>query len=228
MRQVEVLDLGLQDYKAVYLRQLSLVENRKAGKVGDALVLVEHPDVYTFGRKNKDSVPPLVRSIAFEVERGGEGTYHNPGQLVAYPILKLQTGEQDLHLHLRRLEETVIQTLKEFSISGERRSGATGVWIEGAPRKIASVGVAVRSWITYHGVALNVCNDLSGFKKINPCGFDASVMTSMEKELKDKKLSMLDVKAVFVEKFRRCFDFVATYSLRESGDRIYTRPGYQN
>lgn len=207
MINLEVIDLHLADYKAVYHKQLALVEDRKTGKLDhDALILVEHPEVYTFGRKNKNPIPGLIKEISFEIERGGEGTYHNPGQLVAYPIIKLEAREQDLHLHLRRLEETVIQTLKHFSIEGERREKATGVWIKGKEKKIASVGVAVRSWVTYHGAALNVCNDLSGFSKINPCGFQASVMTSLEEELSVKLSSrMLDVKDILVRQFTAAF-----------------------
>lgn len=207
MRQIEIVDLHQAEYSAVYQMQLELVEKRKASQEEkDTLLLVEHPAVYTFGRKTKTPIPPLVKDIAFEIERGGEGTYHNPGQLVAYPIVKLKPGEQDLHLHLRRLEQTVINLLLDYSLHGERRPGATGVWIRGKQKKIASVGVAVKSWVTYHGVALNVCNDLSGFSKINPCGFEAGVMTSLEKELEESQCpAMTAVKRSFARHFEKCF-----------------------
>jgi lipoate-protein ligase B len=113
----------------------------------------------------------------FEVERGGDVTYHGPGQLCGYPILYLREDERDVHLYLRRLEEAIIRTLAEFAIEGDRRPGLTGVWV--GAHKLASLGVAVRRWVTLHGFALNVCTDLERFSAINPCGLSASVMGSM-------------------------------------------------
>lgn len=116
-----------------------------------------------------------------EIERGGDATYHGPGQLVAYPIVKLGEGERDLHRFLRHLEEAMIRTLAERGVAAGRREGATGVWI--GERKIASIGIACRRWVTFHGLALNVSTDLAYFQRIAPCGFDAAVMTSLAREL---------------------------------------------
>jgi lipoyl(octanoyl) transferase len=148
--------------------------------------VVEHPDVITLGRS---AAPANVLDAGeipvFAIERGGDVTYHGPGQLVAYPIFLLRDDERDLHQFLRGLEEAVIRTLADFRIEGTRRAGRTGVWTaqETAPRKLASIGIAVRKWVTMHGLALNVNTDLSRFAAINPCGFDAGVMTSMAREL---------------------------------------------
>lgn len=180
---IETRRLGIQDYASAYDLQKGLVEKKKKDtNLPDYVLLLEHPDVYTYGRRNKEAVKHL-NAPSFFIERGGDVTYHNPGQLVAYPIIQLPESKRDLHAYLRTLEEAIISTLLEFGVRGERKLGATGVWIVGKNKKIASIGVAASSWITYHGIALNVCNDLSGFKKINPCGFDAAVMTSMQEEL---------------------------------------------
>ena len=180
-RLLRVEDRGLETYATTYERQKKAVAEVKAGGE-ELLFLVEHPEVYTAGRKAADQAhDPTLPWIA--VERGGEATYHNPGQLVAYPILKLEGSARDLHAYLRNLEEVLIRVLADFGLPGERRAGATGVWIQGREKKIASIGVAVSSWVTYHGIALNVCNDLNGFARIHPCGFSAEVMTSLEHEL---------------------------------------------
>jgi lipoate-protein ligase B len=201
-----VEDLGLAEYGEVYRRQRELVEGRKSGSVDrDVLIFVEHPAVYTYGRKiKKPALPADVPSFA--VERGGEITYHNPGQLVAYPILALKEDERDLHLHLRRLESTLMDVLLDCGLHGERRPGATGVWLVGQEKKIASIGIAVSSWITYHGIALNVDNDLSGFLRVSPCGFAGEVMTSMRAELGPDCPPMAKVKASFVKHFATRFE----------------------
>jgi lipoyl(octanoyl) transferase len=198
-------DLGVRDYDEVYQHQLETVARLKLAHLSlDRLIFVEHPDVYTLGRRSSqaetDQAFPTV-----SVERGGQITYHNPGQLVSYPILKLQDNERDLHKYLRRLEQVLIDVLNDFGVSGERRPGATGVWIEGKEKKIASIGVAVTSWVTYHGTALNVCNDLSGFAKIRPCGFPSEVMTSMAVELRDACPTMDEVKESYLRHFCRTF-----------------------
>lgn len=202
----EIDDQGVCDYNQSYYTQLDVVHQKKKNDYyPDRLVLVQHPDVYTFGRKSKGSIPWNLKN-AFAIERGGEATFHNPGQLVCYPLLTLREGEKDAHLHLRRLEETIIQTLNEFGVSAERRKGATGVWIAGKEKKIASIGIAISSWITFHGAALNVENDLSGFAKIDPCGFNANVMTSMKEELKEKCPSLEIVKKALVRHFSKQFN----------------------
>jgi len=183
MRNLAVLDLGNCPYSEAYARQQSLVNERLSQPhISDVLVWVEHPEVYTYGRKN----PPAqgVDGVAsFFVERGGEATFHNPGQLVAYPILKLEPEERDLHRYLRGLESVLCDTLQDFGLAAAAKAGATGVWVRNGEKKIASIGIASRAWVTYHGIALNVANDLKGFSRISPCGFSSDVMTSMEKEL---------------------------------------------
>lgn len=148
------------------------------------------------------------------MERGGEATFHNPGQLVAYPLLRLEGAERDLHLHLRRLEGVVIELCEAFGVEASRRQGATGVWVRSQTRKIASIGVAVSRWVTYHGVALNVDNELKGFQKISPCGFSANVMISLKEELGEPSLSMAEVKGRFLDAFERHFD-------RSFGDLVH-------
>jgi lipoyl(octanoyl) transferase len=163
-----------------------LVAARQADAIADTLVLVEHPEVITLGRSGKpENVLAAGDVPVVPVERGGDVTYHGPGQLVAYPIFLLREPERDLHRYLRGLEEAILRTLADFGLTGMRVSGRTGVWIGdgGSPRKLASIGVAVRRWVTLHGLALNVNTDLARFATINPCGFPAGLMTSMAREL---------------------------------------------
>jgi lipoyl(octanoyl) transferase len=166
--------------------QQDLVASRQSDSIPDTLILVEHPDVITLGRSAKPSNVLCPGEIpVIPIERGGDVTYHGPGQLVAYPIFLLREGERDLHRLLRSLEEVLVRTLADFGLAGIRESGKTGVWIahEGGARKLASIGVAVRKWVTLHGLALNVTTNLARFGAIHPCGFDATVMTSMAREL---------------------------------------------
>jgi lipoyl(octanoyl) transferase len=161
-----------------------MVGERQRGERRDALVLVEHPHVITVGR-TRGALAHILGAgevDVVEVERGGDVTYHGPGQIVAYPILLLGEAERDLHRFLRNLEEGMIRTLARYGIAADREPGKTGVWIDGS-RKIASIGIACRKWVTFHGLALNVTTDLSYFTRIQPCGFDAAVMTSMAREL---------------------------------------------
>ena len=201
----EIDDSGIADYNKIYYTQLDVVHQKKKNPhYTDRLILVEHPDVYTFGRKSKGPIPWNLKN-AFAIERGGEATFHNLGQLVCYPVLSLREKEKDAHLHLRRLEATIISVLKDFGIMGERREKATGVWVAGKEKKIASIGIAISSWISFHGSALNVCNDLEGFTKINPCGYSSQVMTSMKVELGTATPEMPLVKASFIKHFSKHF-----------------------
>lgn len=185
-RPLRVWWLGRIAYQAARRLQLDLVDRIAAAEAPDMLLLCEHDPVITCGRGT--DVSNLGAGAAdlpvVEVERGGDVTWHGPGQLVGYPILALQEGERDLHLHLRRVEELLIRTLTGLGCPAGRRPPYTGVWVpaEQPIRKIASIGVAVRRWTTYHGFALNVSNDLSGFTRINPCGLDAEVMTTLRQE----------------------------------------------
>ena len=182
----QVLDLGTASYREVWARQLALVEARQTGEAPDTLIVVEHPHVFTLGRRRESAQNVLAPGDVevIEIERGGDVTYHGPGQLVAYPILLLdaERNERDLHRYLRNLEEAVIATCARTGITADRELGKTGVWTtdaSGARKKLCSLGIACRKWVTFHGLALNVTTDLSYFRRINPCGFEASVMTSL-------------------------------------------------
>ncbi len=186
-----VADLGTVPYAAALERQRGLAEDRIAGRLDhDLLLLLEHPPVVTLGRGARESSLPVAPELlrqrgieVFDIERGGDVTYHGPGQLVGYPIFDLGRHRRDLHWFLRQIEETLIRALARFDIAGERRQGYTGVWTAGGARKIASIGIHVRQWITWHGFALNVTTDLSPFSLIVPCGIPDVVMTSVAQEL---------------------------------------------
>lgn len=182
------MDWGTLPYTEAFQRQLAAVEDRIHGLAGDRLFFVEHPPVYTLGAR-KDShqhllLPEEIRTKAgidlVQSNRGGDITYHGPGQIVGYPILSLGQS-RDLHAYLRNLEEVLIRTLRTLGISPQRREGLTGIWIE--DRKIAAIGVAVKSWVTYHGFALNVNPDMSHFAGIVPCGITDGRVTSLEEEM---------------------------------------------
>jgi lipoate-protein ligase B len=174
---LEVRRLGRTAYAECRALQERLVERRIAGEITDQLILTEHEPVITVGRKGPREAPADLGIPVVAVERGGEATWHGPGQLVAYPILRLAGGRRDLHRYLRDLEEVAIGMLAEFGVEGTRRPGATGVWI--GERKVCSIGVAVRSWVTWHGFALNLHSDLSAFRAFRPCGLDPAVMTRL-------------------------------------------------
>jgi lipoyl(octanoyl) transferase len=171
--------LGTIDYTSALELQEALVRARTHDEIGDTLLLLEHPHVYTLGRGADERfiVAPLAGVPIHRVSRGGQVTYHGPGQLVGYPILKLEGTARDVHRYLRMLEETVIDALARYEIAGERRDNLTGVWVDG--RKIGSIGVGIRRWVTLHGFALNVTTDLSYFNAIVPCGIEGCAMTSV-------------------------------------------------
>jgi lipoate-protein ligase B len=181
--------LGVVPYAEALELQRSVARQRISGAVAeDVLLLLEHPPVVTLGRSSKEkhllASPDLLRARGvelFEVERGGDVTFHGEGQLVGYPIIDLKRHKQDLHWYLRQVEEALIVALGGFGIAAERNPGYTGVWTAG--RKIASIGVHARDWVTWHGFALNVSTDLSYFDLIVPCGIQAVTMTSIEREI---------------------------------------------
>jgi lipoate-protein ligase B len=178
IKPARIIDLGMRDYAEAWRVQQDLLAARQRDEIPDTLVLVEHPHVLTLGRgAHRENLLASAGMPVFQVERGGDVTYHGPGQLCGYPILFLREDERDVHLYLRRLEEAIIRTLAEFTIDSGRRPGLTGVWA--GPHKLASLGVAVRRWVTLHGFAINVCTELDRFSAINPCGLPASVMASM-------------------------------------------------
>lgn len=176
-RLLEVRRLGRCSYSDAYELQKELLQARIEGRIADTLVLCEHEPVYTVGRGTDRTAVAGVEAPVFEIERGGEATYHGPGQLVAYPILELEPERRDLHRYLHDLEEVVIRVLAEFGVAGGRDERNTGVWIDG--RKACSIGVAVRRWVTWHGLALNVHTDLDAFRAFHPCGLDPDVMTRL-------------------------------------------------
>jgi lipoyl(octanoyl) transferase len=171
---LEVRRLGRTPYAEAHALQEELVAARLRGDVGDLLLLTEHDPVITVGRGRGPELAQGCAIPVIEVERGGEATYHGPGQLVAYPIYRLAEGRRDLHRYLRDLEEVVIRALAEVDVAAERRPGLTGVWAGG--RKLCSIGVAVRRWVAWHGLALNLSVDLGAFRGFRPCGLDPEVM----------------------------------------------------
>jgi lipoyl(octanoyl) transferase len=174
----EVLDFGLSPFETMWAEQHRLVEARLAKQIPNTVLLGEHLPVYTRGRRSQKTPPPThLPHPVVDIERGGEVTWHGPGQLMVYAICYLP--KPDLHAHVRWLEQLGIDALTGFGLEAQRMPGLTGVWIEtdDGPRKVGSIGVAVKRWVTYHGLALNVTNDLTPFAAIDPCGLSAQVMT---------------------------------------------------
>jgi lipoyl(octanoyl) transferase len=171
---LEVQHWGRVPFAEAHARQQRLVAERIAGERPDQLVFCEHSPVVTIGRRTPaDELPePGIETVV--VERGGEATWHGPGQCVAYPVLLLAPGRRDLHRYLRDLEQVVIDVLDDLGLEAERRDGLTGVWV--GDKKLCSIGVAVRRWVTWHGLALNVSCDLESFAHFRPCGLDPAVM----------------------------------------------------
>lgn len=212
---MRVLDLGIEDYQATLTRQREIRDALASNpSAEEALILVEHPAVYTFGRSQQSEIPAAIGGIpCVAIERGGKTTFHNPGQLVAYPILRLQAHERDVLKYIRRLELWIARSLAHWGLeaSGNPKLGAsgTGIWVGEGTRKIASLGVALSRWITLHGIALNVHNDLSGFSAISPCGMNANIMTSLLKET-GTAYPIPEIKAVLVQEFCLVFERTLT------------------
>ena len=191
-RDLAVVGLGRMGYAEALDAQMRLAQNRITRTVEhDVLLLVEHPPVITLGRNFKETNLPTPREVLdgrgielFETDRGGDVTFHGPGQLVGYPIFDLTEHNQDLHWFLRQLEACLIVSLSDLGITAERNEAYTGVWTSG--RKIASIGIHVKQWVTWHGFALNVSTDLSYFDLIVPCGIGDVVMTSVKRELAER------------------------------------------
>lgn len=210
---LSVVDWGRTHYADAFECQKELVNERRNGATADTLVFTEHNPVYTLGLR-KGAEKHLIwnkalctqKGIAvYRSNRGGDITYHGPGQIVGYPIISLQE-RRDLHAYLRDLEAVVISTLAHFHLKSDRRKGKTGIWL--GERKICAIGVAVRSWVTYHGFALNVSPDMSHFNGIVPCGITDGTVTSMELEL-GQQLELDDVKAALAVEFRKVFQNTA-------------------
>ncbi|MBL0169147.1 MAG: lipoyl(octanoyl) transferase LipB [Gemmatimonadaceae bacterium] len=185
---LQVRDLGLVDYDVAWALQKQAAADRISGALAhDTLFLVQHPPVVTLGRSSNPhhllTAPDMLTSLGIQlrdVERGGDVTVHEPGQLVAYPVFDLKQHTKDLHWYLRQVEAAIMHALASVGLEAGRQTGQTGVWREG--RKLASIGVHARDWVTWHGVALNVENDLKTFNHIVPCGIDQVTMTSVKRE----------------------------------------------
>jgi lipoate-protein ligase B len=211
--QGNLLDLGLREYVEVLELQRRLVDLRARKIIPDTLILVEHPHVFTVGKGIQGDIPEQVMSVpVVRIERGGQWTYHGPGQLVGYPILDLNARNREVRGFVRRIEETLIRALNEFAIHGELHENQIGVWVK--TKKVASIGAAIRNWVSFHGFALNVNTDLSYFQMITPCGFPGSTMTSMEAQL-GKKIDFISVKNELRRKFEQVFELELTASTPE-------------
>ena len=209
---VNIFDLGLVDFKEAWDFQKKVFSDVKNGELTHAFILCQHNPVITLGRQatSKNILIPESelknKGIeVFNVERGGDATYHGPGQLMFYPILNLNYFKRDIHIFLRKLESIAMQTFSEFSIATQRIKGLTGVWFK--DKKIASIGIAIKNWITYHGVAMNIKqDDLSNFSLIRPCGMDI-MMTSLETCI-GEKISVRDIKKILTRRLQNgesCF-----------------------
>jgi lipoate-protein ligase B len=211
-----LVDLGTVEYKEAWDLQRALVERRAADAIPDTLLLLEHPHVVTLGRRGRreDVFDPGLP--VFEIERGGEATYHGPGQLVGYPILKLR-DRLDVRKLVTDLEEVLIRSSRTFGIAAERNERQHGVWVHG--RKLGSIGLAVHRDVTYHGFAHNVSTDLSYFERIRPCGNEGRVMTSMEKEL-GRTVDMPAFRAQVATDFAEVFNVTLEPTTR---DRLLSR-----
>ncbi len=219
----EVRWLGTVDYHAAWELQQRLAIQRRAGEIPDTLLLLEHPPTLTLGRAaHTEHILATAEQLSklgitvVETDRGGDVTYHGPGQLVGYPILSLQDAPHtaDLHLYLRKLEETIIRSLAQFEIAADRFQNHTGVWTgceTTNPAKIAAIGIKATRWITQHGFALNVCPDMTHFDLIVPCGIHDYGVTSMERLL-SRPIKVGDITPIVAAAFCREFSLVASAS----------------
>jgi len=203
---------GLVPYQDALHLQYEMQKERQANNISDTVLILEHPPTITLGRRtnvsdlltDRNELSRLGIEVV-EIDRGGEITAHGPGQLVAYPILDLKLHGQDLHRYLRDLEKVIIKTLEDFGISGSRKEGLTGVWVD--DRKIAAMGIKVSQWVSMHGIALNVSNDLATFRRdFIPCGITEFDVTSLAELLPKAALTRQDVEPHFTAAFRTVFD----------------------
>jgi len=208
---LEVIDLGKKSYNEAYNIQMDILDKKILDNEHHTLILVEHPPVFTIGRSGSESNIIINKNLLKEkgievhnIDRGGDITYHGPGQIVGYPILKLDYLKKDLHWLLRNYEEVFIKLLKdEFNINAKRLSGLTGVWVDNS--KITAIGIGVKKWITFHGFAFNVNTNLEHFKYIIPCGISNKGITSLEK-LKDEKIDFKKTKVQVANYFAEVFN----------------------
>jgi lipoyl(octanoyl) transferase len=211
MRLLNYIDLGFIDYKKAWDLQKETFEKRYKGETEDTIFLLEHPHTYTLGKVadknnlvgNKEYLEENNISV-YEIDRGGDITYHGPGQIVGYPIIYLEKWKKDTHKYLRALEEVIIRTCGEYGLNGERNEKYTGVWL--GNRKIAAIGIKVSRWITMHGFAFNVNTDLGLFDGIVPCGISDKEVTSLKKEL-GEEIKIEEVKEKLVRNFTEVFEY---------------------
>ena len=212
MRELEIRRLGVVPYTVASDMQRALVEERRADRVPDLLLLLEHPHVITLGvkadaaRSHLIATPELLAARQVELHesgRGGDITYHGPGQLVGYPILNLHPDRCDVHKYVRDLEDVMIRACRDFGVEGRRVTGLSGAWV--GAEKIGAIGVRISRWITSHGFALNVTTDLDFFKLIVPCGIEAGGVTTLSRAA-GRGISMVDAQASIVRNFAAVFD----------------------
>ncbi|MFH1189416.1 MAG: lipoyl(octanoyl) transferase LipB [Candidatus Omnitrophota bacterium] len=218
-----ILDLGLTDYERSYRAQREAVSRRRLGEIEDTLILAEHKNVFTMGRTgsadslliDKGSLREIGISV-LNVDRGGGITFHGPGQLVVYPVIRLRDKWRDLHKYMRALEDVAIKFLERYSLRPERAPGRTGVWVSG--KKVVSIGIGVSGWVTYHGMSVNINPDLGFFDMIYPCGLRGVKMTSL-KELNGIDLPMEEAKERIVSDFDRVF---------KGGKKVFSMSGHDD
>jgi len=211
LRNLNYCNINLIDYKEAWDLQKDVLEARSNNLIDDTFFLLEHYNTYTLGRVadkkhliSSDSFLKLNKISVYEIDRGGDITYHGPGQIVGYPVINLSDWQKDTHKYLRALEEVIIKTCDYYGIIAGRNNQYTGVWIEN--RKIAAIGIKVKKWVTMHGFAFNVNTNLSLFNGIIPCGINDKEVTSLNKEL-GKKIEIKEVKEILLRNFKEVFDY---------------------
>lgn len=211
MNSLNIIDLGLTEYQRALDIQKTLVKERLDNSTSDTLLLLEHPHVVTLGKQtNPNDV--LNNSIPIvKIDRGGSATYHGPGQLIGYIIMDLRSKGISVPILISKIHEIIILTLDELDIKAKRKKNDTGVWID--QKKIASIGLSVRNWITYHGFSLNVNTDLERFNTIRPCGYDSQVMTSVN-SIKRKEYSKEVIQTKIIRNFSNVFEYNKIQNLR--------------
>lgn len=211
---MRLLQLGTTPYAEAWELQRSIFEGVVSGAEEDTLILLEHPHVYTLGRVTNPADIPLtleklkaINAETFEIDRGGGGTYHGPGQLVGYPIMNLSHFKEDLGWYLRSIEETIILVLAHYGVTGFRVQGRTGVWVgeQGKEEKVCAIGIRASRWCTMHGFAFNINTDLSYFNHIVPCGISDRNVTSLSK-LIGRQVAMQEVRELYKAAFEQVFE----------------------
>ena len=220
MVKCRVLDLGLVDYEKAYDLQKKLHKFRREGKIDDLLILLEHEPVVTIGRAGKkDNILVSEEFLenegirVFEIDRGGDVTLHCPGQLVGYPILDLKLHGENIHRYLRNLEEVIIRLLKVYGVDAQRIENFRGVWV--GEKKVASIGIGIKGWVTFHGFALNINPDLSYFSFIRPCGFEGRIVTSLS-EILGRAVEPAGLRRHLIEQFGKVFNL----QMEEDGKEV--------